>query len=54
MAGENEAALADYLKAADALESDRRNLRDEQSREKFFNDKIAFYYPAITALLEAS
>src|SRR5262245_8917648 len=51
-AGEADQALADYLKAADALEADRRNLRDDQSREGFFNDKIAFYYPAILQLLQ--
>ncbi|HEX4668152.1 MAG TPA: CHAT domain-containing protein [Chthoniobacterales bacterium] len=52
MAGEADAALADYVKAADALESDRRKLRDEKSREKFFDDKIVFYYPAISELLQ--
>ena len=51
-AGEADQALADYLKAVDALEADRRNLRDDQSREEFFNDKIAFYYPAISQLLQ--
>jgi CHAT domain-containing protein/tetratricopeptide (TPR) repeat protein len=51
-AGQADQALADYLKAADALEADRRNLRDDQSREGFFNDKIAFYYPAILQLLQ--
>ena len=49
---EADQALTDYLKAADALEADRRNLRDDQSREEFFNDKIAFYYPAISQLLQ--
>ncbi len=52
MQGDAEAALSDYLKAADALEADRRNLQDDQSREQFFNDKIAFYYPAISQLLQ--
>ncbi len=52
MQGDADAALADYLKAADALEADRRSLSDEQSREEFFNDKIAFYYPAISQLLQ--
>src|SRR5947199_4768122 len=50
--GDADQALADYLKAVDALETDRRNLRDDQSREEFFNDKIAFYYPAISQLLQ--
>ena len=50
--GDADQALADYLKAVDALEADRRNLRDDQSREEFFNDKIAFYYPAISQLLQ--
>jgi tetratricopeptide (TPR) repeat protein len=50
--GDADKALADYLKAVDALEADRRNLRDDQSREEFFNDKIAFYYPAISQLLQ--
>jgi CHAT domain-containing protein len=50
--GDADAALADYLKAADALEADRRNLRDDESRAGFFNDKIAFYYPAISQLLQ--
>ena len=52
MQGDADGALADYLKAADALEADRRSLSDEQSREEFFNDKIAFYYPAISQLLQ--
>lgn len=52
MQGDADAALANYLQAADALEADRRNLRDGQSREEFFNDKIAFYYPAISQLLQ--
>jgi CHAT domain-containing protein/tetratricopeptide (TPR) repeat protein len=50
--GESDAALADYLKAIELLEADRRNLRDEKSRSTFFEDKIAFYYPAISELLE--
>jgi CHAT domain-containing protein/tetratricopeptide (TPR) repeat protein len=50
--GDADQALADYLKAVDALEADRRNLHDDQSREEFFNDKIAFYYPAILQLLQ--
>lgn len=49
--GESDAALAAYLKAVELLETDRRNVHDEESQEKFFNDKIFFYYPAITALL---
>jgi len=52
MQGEPDAALAEYLKAVELLEADRRNLRDEKSRSTFFEDKIAFYYPAISELLE--
>jgi CHAT domain-containing protein/tetratricopeptide (TPR) repeat protein len=52
MQGEADKALADYLRAAELLETDRRKLRDAQSRGGFFNDKIAFYYPAITQLLQ--
>jgi tetratricopeptide (TPR) repeat protein len=52
MQGESDAALAEYLKAIELLEADRRNLRDEKSRSTFFEDKIAFYYPAISELLE--
>ena len=52
MQGESDAALAEYLKAVELLEADRRSLRDEKSRSTFFEDKIAFYYPAISELLE--
>jgi CHAT domain-containing protein len=52
MQGESDAALAEYLKAIELLEADRRNLVDEKSRSTFFEDKITFYYPAISELLE--
>ena len=52
MDGDADKALTAYLKAAEMLEADRRSLQDEQSRGAFFNDKIAFYYPAISQLLQ--
>ncbi len=52
MQGENDRALAAYLKAVERLEVDRRNLRDEQSRGSFLEDKIDFYYTPALHLLE--
>jgi CHAT domain-containing protein len=52
MQGNNDAALASFLKAVDTLESDRRGLRDERSRGTFLEDRIGFYYAAIQQLLE--
>jgi CHAT domain-containing protein len=52
MQGDNDAALAAYLKAVTLLEVDRRQLRDEQSRGTFLEDKIEFYYTPILHLLE--
>lgn len=50
--GNNDAALSSYLKAVDALERDRRTLRDEQSRGTFLDDRIGMYYAPILQLLE--
>jgi CHAT domain-containing protein len=50
--GNNDAALADFLKAVETLESDRRALRDERSRGTFLEDRINFYYAPIQQLLE--
>src|SRR3989454_9564409 len=50
--GNDDAALAAFLKAVELLERDRRNLRDEQSRGTFLEDKIEFYYAPTLQLLE--
>jgi CHAT domain-containing protein len=50
--GDNKEALTFFLKAADALEKDRRTLTDEQSRSSFLGDKIDIYNHAILQLLE--
>lgn len=52
MRGNNDAALAFFLKAVETLEGDRRSLRDERSRGTFLEDRIGFYYAAIQQLLE--
>jgi CHAT domain-containing protein len=52
MRGDNDAALAAYLKAVDTLERDRRTLHDERSRGTFAEDRIGFYYAAIQQQLE--
>lgn len=52
MSGHSDTALAGYLKAVDLLERDRRNLRDEQSRGTFLEDKIGFYYAPILQFLD--
>jgi CHAT domain-containing protein len=52
MRGNNDAALAFFLKAVDTLERDRRALRDERSRGTFLEDRIGFYYAPVQQLLE--
>ena len=52
MRGNNDAALAHYLKAVATLERDRRALRDERSRGTFLENRIEFYYAAVRQLLE--
>jgi CHAT domain-containing protein len=52
MKGNNDAALASYLKAIDTLERDRRSLHDDRNRGTFLEDRIGFYYAAILQLLE--
>ncbi len=52
MQGNQDAALAQYLKAVDTLERDRRALRDERSRGTFLEDRIGFYYAPVQQLLE--
>lgn len=52
MQGDNDAALAFYLKAVDALERDRRALRDDRSRGTFLENRIEFYYATVRQLLE--
>jgi CHAT domain-containing protein len=52
MAGNHEPALTQFLAAIDAVEADRRSLRDERSRGTFMEDRISFYYAAIQQLLE--
>jgi CHAT domain-containing protein len=50
--GNNDAALAFFLKAVDTLERDRRTLRDERSRGTFLEDRIGFYYAPIQHFLD--
>jgi CHAT domain-containing protein/tetratricopeptide (TPR) repeat protein len=50
--GNNDAALAFFLKAVDTLERDRRALRDERSRGTFLEDRIGFYYAPIQHFLD--
>jgi CHAT domain-containing protein len=52
MQGNNDAALQFYLKSVDALERDRRSLRDESGRGTFAADRINFYYAAVLQLLD--
>jgi len=52
MQGNNDAALAFFLRAVDTLERDRRALRDERSRGTFLEDRIGFYYAPIQQLLD--
>jgi CHAT domain-containing protein/tetratricopeptide (TPR) repeat protein len=52
MQGNHDAALPFYLKAVDALERDRRALRDDRSRGTFLENRIEFYYAAVRQLLE--
>lgn len=50
--GRNDEALAFYLKALDALERDRRSLRDERAREGFVGDSMSAYDIAMLSLLQ--
>jgi CHAT domain-containing protein len=52
MRGDNDAALASYLKAVETLERDRRTLHDERSRGTFAEDRINYYYAAVQQLLQ--
>ena len=52
MKGDNDAALANFKKAVDLIERDRRNLRDEQGRGTFLEDKITLYYSPALLLLD--
>jgi CHAT domain-containing protein len=52
MKGDNDAAIASFMKAVDLVERDRRNLRDEQSRGTFLEDKIHVYYAPALLLLD--
>jgi len=52
MQGNSDLALGHYMKSIDALERDRRSLRDEASRGTFAADRINFYYAAVLQLLD--
>jgi len=52
MKGNNDAALAAFLRAADLLDNDRRKLRDEQARGAFLEDKINYFYRPALLLLD--
>jgi CHAT domain-containing protein len=50
--GDHAGALTSFRKAADLLEHDWRQLRDEKDRGTFLYDKMDIYYGAILELLE--
>ena len=52
MQGNNDAALASFMRAVETLDRDRRALRDERSRGTFLEDRIGFYYAPILQFLE--
>jgi CHAT domain-containing protein len=52
MKGDNDAAITYFTKAVEVVEGDRRNLRDEQSRGSFLEDKIQVYYTPAVLLLD--
>jgi CHAT domain-containing protein len=52
MKGDNDAAIVSFMKAVDLVERDRRNLRDEQSRGTFLEDKVQVYYAPALLLLD--
>jgi CHAT domain-containing protein len=52
MKGDNDAAIASFMKAVELVERDRRNLQDEQSRGTFLEDKVQAYYAPALLLLD--
>ena len=52
MQGQNDAALATYLRAVEALERDRSALGDERSRTSYMENRIGIYYAPVLQLLE--
>jgi CHAT domain-containing protein len=51
MSGDNQAALTQYREGIRLLEQDRRNLKDENARSSFMDDKLdSYYYPALLLL----
>jgi hypothetical protein len=50
--GNQDAALAKYLRAIELVDRDRRSLRDDRSRGTYLEDRINFYYAAVQQLLE--
>jgi CHAT domain-containing protein len=52
MRGNNDAALASFLKGVNVLDADRRALRDERSRGTMLSSRIDVYYAAVQQLLE--
>ena len=52
MEGRHDAALDFFKKAAQALEHDRRSLRDERTRGTIMEDRISIYYATVQQLLE--
>jgi CHAT domain-containing protein len=52
MRGNHDAALASYVKSANAMDADRRTLRDERNRGTVLEDNITVYYAAMLQLLE--
>ena len=50
--GDDAAALPKFLEAVQLLAEDRNNLRDEQARSAFLEDKMSFYYSPALLLLQ--
>jgi CHAT domain-containing protein len=52
LSGEGDAALAGFLRAVERLEADRRQLRDDESRNTLLEDRVTFYFRPIRHLLD--
>jgi CHAT domain-containing protein len=52
LSGDGDAALAGFLRAVERLEADRRQLRDDESRDALLEDRVTFYFRPIRHLLD--
>lgn len=52
MGGDDQSALDYYRRAVQLLEQDRRNLKDDQARSSFMDDKLDCYYRPALLLLQ--